>query len=482
MTEEEIKGKEWTGERNEFDVYWIGNRGKLHLTNDRSYGDNSLCGRVEKDDAQMIGKMLLPKAGVYRYNLRSQMDKKVANKFCKQCVHNYYAGIQLQTAGTFTHCDTGDTIYACDIKWEGENADKFKGIIKGKPTNKKVESPKIVKDDMFIKDSQLEKATAIILQGIDTNKIVDLTKNVVLNQIAEHRDRLEKHITQEVAKNVKTLEVKPFPEAPKIEIENTHKDFEKLMGLLSGGMNVLMVGPSGSFKTTSARMAAEAFGKNFAAMSLGPTITESKVFGYQDVSGNYITTAFRESYEKGGVFLFDEFDAGHPSVLVTLNAALENGFCQFPDKMVERHPDFVCIASANTFGRGADRVYSGRSQIDGATMERFVVLEWDYDTDLEHTIAGDSDWVYNVQSIRQACDELKIRHIVSPRASITGARLLKSGHFEKKEIEEMLIWKGLDRDTVLKVKRRAKEIYRDLKGDTTPETEAGEISGENPFA
>jgi cobaltochelatase CobS len=40
------------------------------------------------------------------------------------------------------------------------------------------------------------------------------------------------------------------------------------------------------------------------------------------------------------------------------------------------------VATANTFGTGADRVYVGSLQIDGATLDRFAFLEWPYDEGL----------------------------------------------------------------------------------------------------
>ena len=41
------------------------------------------------------------------------------------------------------------------------------------------------------------------------------------------------------------------------------------------------------------------------------------------------------------------------------------------------------MATANTFGTGADPIYAGRNQLDGATLDRFVVIEMTYDAALE---------------------------------------------------------------------------------------------------
>jgi cobaltochelatase CobS len=45
-----------------------------------------------------------------------------------------------------------------------------------------------------------------------------------------------------------------------------------------------------------------------------------------------------------------------------------------------------CAASANTYGRGPDRAYVGRQQIDAATLDRFVMVTVDVDEALEQSV------------------------------------------------------------------------------------------------
>ena len=66
------------------------------------------------------------------------------------------------------------------------------------------------------------------------------------------------------------------------------------------------------------------------------------------------------------------------------------------------------------------------------------------------------EWVNYVLKVRAAIDKLGVgkmglRHIVSPRATISGASLLKAG-LERERVEEMVIWKGLERETVRMIK------------------------------
>ena len=230
-------------------------------------------------------------------------------------------------------------------------------------------------------------------------------------------------------------------------------------------------------KTHAAAQVAEALGLEHYTMSVGAQTSKSDIIGYMHASGGYVPTLFRKAYEEGGVFLMDEIDAGNANVLIQVNAALSNGFCAFPDKMVERHKDFIFIASANTFGNGANRVYVGRNQLDAATLDRFAVLVWDVDENLENKMAeayGDTgkNWLKVVRELRKTTENDGIRALVTPRATTKGCSLLNI---------------GLDFDTVLNavivenLPSDKKSRYRDMakkKWDETSETKKAHETAE----
>jgi cobaltochelatase CobS len=151
-------------------------------------------------------------------------------------------------------------------------------------------------------------------------------------------------------------------------------------------------------------------------------------------------------------------DRAHPAVLTTLNAMLDNGFCQFPDRLVDQHPNFRLIASGNTFGRGANGVYIGACQLYASTLNRFIVLDWHYDHDLELAVAtfaygsAAERWVTYVQRCRAAADRLAVRVVISPRQSLKGAKHLALGR-SWEEVEARVLWGGIaatDRDQILR--------------------------------
>ena len=246
-----------------------------------------------------------------------------------------------------------------------------------------------------------------------------------------------------------------------------------LMAAVNAGVNVMLVGPAGSGKTTAAQNVAQALGLPF--YFTGAVDSPYKLMGFIDAQGRTVRTAFREAYEHGGVFLFDEMDASLPGAVLAFNAALANGHADFPDGIVKRHSDFRAVAACNTFGRGADRQYVGRLQLDAASLDRFAVMTWDYDPALESAMIGlprPSDapvpasirpleteravreiaalWFERVRKVRARIEEQKIRHVVSPRATVAGVKLLSAG-WNWHETEEAVIFKGLDADSRAKL-------------------------------
>jgi hypothetical protein len=220
------------------------------------------------------------------------------------------------------------------------------------------------------------------------------------------------------------LEYVPAPDAPPIPLGLTHKQAARVIRYLSRKRNVYLFGPAGSGKTTLAEQLAKAFGVR--AYYAAKVENEFQLMGFVN-GGGYVTTQFRLAYEFGGVFLFDEFDASSASAVVALNMALANGRCAFPDRTVDRHPDFYCVAAGNTKLAGATQQYQGRNPLDAASVNRFVGVEFDYDEELEMEIAPNKDWCTYVQAVRAAIRERGLDVLCTPRATLDGAELIDSG-------------------------------------------------------
>ncbi len=230
-----------------------------------------------------------------------------------------------------------------------------------------------------------------------------------------------------------------------------HYLHSKIHDIIEMRENLYLVGPAGSGKSKIAEISAEELGMPYSAPPIGRETTMAQLFGYFNAAGEYVRTPIRERAEFGGVLHLEEIDFASPAVGTALNALLANEYIGFPDITVKRHPDCIIIASANTFGTGANAQYIGSLGLNAATLDRFIFQEVGYDEKMESRIAPCKDWMRHVQSIRAKVAKLGLKHVVSPRASIKGGKLIKSGKFTWEETEKMVLFKGLDALTVAKI-------------------------------
>lgn len=177
-----------------------------------------------------------------------------------------------------------------------------------------------------------------------------------------------------------------------------HPMFEKALRLVAAGLNVLLVGPAGTGKTTLAHQVADALGREFGTLHCTAGASESQLLGWllpvgQNGAFEYVPADFARLYGKGNsLFLLDEIDGGDANMLMVLNSALANGALHVPQNVgqpsIAKGENAGILAAANTFGTGADFVYVGRNQLDAATLDRFYVVRIGYDTALEAAIMG----------------------------------------------------------------------------------------------
>lgn len=214
-----------------------------------------------------------------------------------------------------------------------------------------------------------------------------------------------------------------------------HPQFKTLLRAASSRMangyppSIWLAGPTGSGKTHAGHQLADALALPFHLN--GALSMPHELLGFIDAGGTYHRTPFREAYEHGGVYMFDEVDGSDNSALLALNAALANGHATFPDTKIKRHENCIILASANTWGLGATAEYVGRAKIDAAFLSRFPVrIAWDYDVALEVAISGNEKFARRVIAARERARAAGLKVLIDPRASQAGAALIAAGMSE----------------------------------------------------
>lgn len=261
-----------------------------------------------------------------------------------------------------------------------------------------------------------------------------------------------------------TITVNLADAVKKVDVGYAHKRFPELLQWSVAGIHVYLYGPAGSGKTTAGIQLAKALSEltgeviPFYFTSFHRTSQVFEITGFENVHGKVARTPTREAWENGGVILWDEYDANE-AIGAACNTALANDIMLFPDGPIKRHRHCYIIAAGNTIGKGATAEYVSRDRQDAATLNRFAFIEWDYDADLELAAAGEDarEWVKHVQKLRAAHRSLGASApdiLISPRASIYGARMLRANpKTTYAMLEEALIWQGASEDDKAKVRK-----------------------------
>lgn len=222
-----------------------------------------------------------------------------------------------------------------------------------------------------------------------------------------------KNVENIVKEELKEEKLETSTVVEKLDNEHPMKKFIKKM--IQKKVPVYLVGEAGTGKNFTLQKIADELGLDF--YYTNSVQDEFKLSGFIDAAGDYHDTEFYKAFVNGGMFFLDELDASIPGVLVLLNAAIANGYYEFPTGKKFMHEDFRVVAAGNTFGNGADEKYTGRLVIDQASLDRFFAIEFDYYRGIEMELAkGDKDLVDFIEEIRKTAKDLGVRATFSYRA------------------------------------------------------------------
>lgn len=275
--------------------------------------------------------------------------------------------------------------------------------------------------------------------------------------IATLAEKSAADITKEVYPAVEKLVIEKFGVLPKVheirvadrppvEVKGIlHKDFDKIVSMISDGESVYLCGAAGTGKSYLAQQVAQVLGLEY--WYTASVVDDIQLKGFIDANGRYHETQFYKAFTNGGIFLLDELDASVPETLVLLNNALANGYFDFPTGRTTAHKDFHAIAAGNTFGTGADSTYTGRYCLDAASMDRFALISVDYDREIELAMAnGDKALVDFAEDFRAAVNKCGTQCLCTYRAI---KRLAKfAAYMEKPDALRIGLTKGLAADDI----------------------------------
>ena len=288
---------------------------------------------------------------------------------------------------------------------------------------------------------------------LEESFIKTLTEKSAADMVSAMYPTVEKMLVEKFGLIPQIHEIR-IPERPKVETKEVlHEMFDIILSATLDNEPLYFFGPAGTGKSYLARQIANALNVDY--YYTNNVTDEVQIKGFIDANGRYHETEFYKAFVNGGVFLLDELDASIPETLTMLNEAIANGYFPFPTGKVNAHKDFHCLAAGNTFGTGADNEYTGRYQLDVATLNRFGVVRVDYDPRIENAMCNnDGSLVEFAHDYREAVKACGVSSLCTYRDI---KRLHKFvAYMDKPAAIRMGLTKGLPGDDI-------RMIYQKLK-------------------
>ena len=317
--------------------------------------------------------------------------------------------------------------------------------------------PQAIRREIGLKFSSEEVQEQV--QEIAASTARELANQAISEAISAAKKIVEENLPRRI-------ELKNGHSTTILDAKPRHRVFDSCLKWLHRGKHIYLVGPAGTGKTFLFHQLGEALARPVTV--LGQAFSKYDFSGFTSPTGQYIATQLRVAVEEGHLLGLDEIDMSAAPAIGFLNSLLANRYVAFPDKVVEAHKDFVCIAAANTYGRGADQDYIGRNPLDAASLDRFVYTVCDYDEALERQIFGDTNWTKYVHRVRKAVSDLRLRHVVSMRALERGIDGIEIG-LSADEVCDSALWRGLDKDSIDKIRNLAGTFQLESKSGFIPQ-------------
>ncbi|MGH6671824.1 MAG: hypothetical protein ACRECV_07600 [Xanthobacteraceae bacterium] len=279
----------------------------------------------------------------------------------------------------------------------------------------------------------------LLRKTIGSNVDANQVRDIVETTIKDKADAIAAELKKCIWPITRVQLIAPDGEAKDIE-GPVHPNFPLLLRVAQARdadgyhVNIFLSGEASSGKTTACKQLGKALDRKW--YFNGAISMPHEMLGFIDAAGNYHRTPFRDAYEHGGVYTFDEVDRSDPVSLLAVNPHLANGVATFPDGQIKRHKDCLIVCTANTWGNGANADYCGATKLDAAFLSRFPArLSWNIDKTFELSIAGNERWAQRVQSARARAQAAGLKVLIDVRMTLAGSALIASGLSEQEAAE-----------------------------------------------
>jgi hypothetical protein len=303
--------------------------------------------------------------------------------------------------------------------------------------------------------------------GLRGERLAAIPASVAAPVVTDKMAALLVEIRNIVRDEIKAASAVETPSVATPKHEFIHQTRDEVLELVQLGLNVYLKGAAGSGKTHVAQQIADIMGLSLIPMQFDGFTAPILIKGYMDAQGKFSSTPVYEWLKSanGGILFVDEFDRGREDTLVCFNSLLANKYQMFANGEVLRMTDkHIIIAAGNTAMKGSDGVYTSARKQDASVLDRFVVIEWDYDVKLERALAASINaeygvkWAKWVQAVRKYVADpssgIKGGIICGMRVIMFGSTMLKLERYQRDMtlvVDRALAKGGVDAATIQRI-------------------------------
>lgn len=243
----------------------------------------------------------------------------------------------------------------------------------------------------------------------------------------------------------------------------THRDFEELLTRVSARVNMFLTGEAGVGKSHMAKQIARTLDLPLVTTTAKPLPQDFEILGgVTPIDRKVMKGAVRDIYEHGGLWLLDEIDSGHVSLSTALNDLLSGDSFHFDidgggKVEVEKHKDFVVLATGNTFGQGGNLRYMGTTRMNGAGLNRFAFFHVECDEMLTRDVMIEKnretgEKVHRVWTqCRRNIERYNLDYLMTPRQAFMTQEFMLEGLSIEKAARGVIYGRGLAEEQERKV-------------------------------